>query len=154
MINNIFNRFVKTVLGLLSYHIFPSSLRVFFLRLRGVQIGSNTFIGLHVTIDNLCPKLISIGNNCGIASGVVILAHKRNIAEYSIDKGYSDYPFVTQGVTINDNVQIGVNSIILPGVIIGRGTIIGAGSVVTRDIPSSCIAAGVPAKILKTLNDD
>lgn len=52
-------------------------------------------------------------------------------------------------VTIEDYAWIGMNTIILKGVTIGKGAIIGAGSVVTKDIPPNCIAAGVPAKVIK-----
>lgn len=54
-------------------------------------------------------------------------------------------------IIIEDNVLIGARSIILKGVTIGARSIIGAGSVVTRDIPSDCIAAGNPCKVLKSL---
>lgn len=54
-------------------------------------------------------------------------------------------------VTIGDDVWIGANCIILKGVTIGARSVIGAGSIVTRDIPSDCIAAGTPAKVIKSL---
>ena len=52
---------------------------------------------------------------------------------------------------IGDNVWIGGGAIVLPGVTIGNNAIIGAGSVVTRDIPADTVAAGNPARVLKTL---
>ncbi len=55
-------------------------------------------------------------------------------------------------VRLEDNVFVGAGSIILPGVRIGKNTIIGAGSLVNKDVPSNCIAAGNPIKIIKQLN--
>lgn len=146
-------RFFNIILGLLAYNLFPSKLRVFFLRLMGVSIGDNTFVGSHVTLDSSYPRKIVIGNNCGIATGTIILAHRRDVTEYSGDKGYNDYPFKVMDVVINDNVQIGTNSTILPGVVIGKGSIVGAGSVVTKNIPQYSLAVGVPAKVIKTFKD-
>ncbi|CUH97396.1 hypothetical protein P22_3524 [Propionispora sp. 2/2-37] len=54
-------------------------------------------------------------------------------------------------VAIKDNVWIGGGAIILPGVTIGKNSVIGAGSVVTRDIPADCIAAGNPCRVMKRL---
>lgn len=57
-----------------------------------------------------------------------------------------------QPVTLEDGVWVGARVIILPGVTIGQGAIIGAGSVVTRDVPARTIAAGNPARIIRTLD--
>ncbi|MBI9032100.1 acyltransferase [bacterium] len=151
--NPIIVRFFQVILGLLSYNVFPSKVRIFLFRLMGVKIGKNTFIGVHVTIDSSYPKHVIIGNNCGIATGTVILAHRRDVSEYSINKGYNDYPFKVMDVVINDNVQIGTNTTILPGIVIGNGSIIGAGSVVTKDVPPHSLAVGLPAKVIKTFKD-
>lgn len=53
------------------------------------------------------------------------------------------------GITLGDDVWIGANSVILPGVTIGRGAVIGAGAVVTKDIPEYAIAVGNPARVIK-----
>jgi acetyltransferase-like isoleucine patch superfamily enzyme len=52
-------------------------------------------------------------------------------------------------VRVNDWADVGTNAVVLPGVTVGRGAIVGAGAVVTEDVPPFCVAAGVPAKILK-----
>ena len=57
-------------------------------------------------------------------------------------------------VTVGDNVWIGGNSVICPGVHIGNNVVIGAGSVVTKDIPSGVIAAGNPAKVIREIGED
>ena len=56
-------------------------------------------------------------------------------------------------INIKDGAHIGIGSIIMPGVTIGRGAVIGAGSVVTKDVPDYSLALGVPARIVKTLGE-
>lgn len=91
-----------------------------------------------------------IGNYCAISYGV----------KFIIDDGKhysgctSSYPFEIRepnngGITIGNDVWIGMNSIILNGITIGNGVTIAAGSVVTRSIPDYCVIGGVPAKIIK-----
>lgn len=60
---------------------------------------------------------------------------------------------ITKPITIGDDVYIGNNVILLPGVNIGNNVIIGAGAVVSRDIPSNSVAVGVPAKVIKTADE-
>ena len=69
-----------------------------------------------------------------------------------LEKGYNAQKMLKKTVHINDNVWCGDRVIVLPGVTIGEGTIIGAGSIVTRDIPPYCIAAGNPARVIKKWN--
>ncbi|SUJ29323.1 Galactoside O-acetyltransferase [Sphingobacterium spiritivorum] len=57
-------------------------------------------------------------------------------------------------ITIGDNVWIGGNAVVNPGVTIGENTVIGAGSVVTRDIPANVIAAGNPCRVLRPITDE
>lgn len=130
---------------------FPVSLRIKLNRVRGIQIGENTFIGKYVYIDDNNPALVTIGNNVGIAMGVTILTHRRDVGNYSIEKGFNDYPFLELPVRIENNCQIGTNAILLPGVTIGKASIIGAGAVVNKDIPPYSLAVGVPAKVIKIL---
>jgi acetyltransferase-like isoleucine patch superfamily enzyme len=63
-----------------------------------------------------------------------------------------DCELVYKPIVIKDGAHIGIGAIIMPGVTIGKGAVIGAGSVVTRDIPDYCVAAGVPAKVIKNFN--
>lgn len=103
--------------------------------------------------------LIKIGDNCGF-SGCSIVANREvkigknvNVGADTIigdrDDHSNIYSSEPKPVIIDDNVWIGMHCIILKGVHIGENTIIGAGSVVTKDIPSNCIAAGVPCKVIK-----
>ncbi len=92
---------------------------------------------------NICTfEKIEIGNSVAISTNVIIW--DSDVHEIIP----SDKP-VTMPVHIGNNVWIGMNSTILKGVSIGDGAIIAAGSVVNKDIPSGCLAAGVPAKVIK-----
>ena len=110
-----------------------------------VIIGDHTRIGLHNTI--IGP--VTIGSHVNLAQGVVLTAldHNFNDPNHTID---------TQGVTtrpiiIDDDVWIGANVTVTSGVSIGAHSVIGAGSVVTHDIPAGSVAAGIPAKVMRTI---
>lgn len=112
-----------------------------------ISVGDNTRIN-GATIH--ARKMISIGQNCLIAANTSII--DSNGHELCLDNPEErihsyDQP---QAITIEDSVWIGLNSIILKGVTIGKGAVIGAGSIVTKDIPPYCLAAGNPVKIIKT----
>jgi acetyltransferase-like isoleucine patch superfamily enzyme len=91
-----------------------------------------------------CKKRISIGNGTIIAEGVII----RDCDEHCIST-LSGNGVETEPISIGNHVWIGQRAIILKGVTIGDGAIIGAGAVVTKDVPSNCIVAGNPARIIK-----
>ena len=110
-----------------------------------VIIGHHTRIGLHETI--IGP--VTIGNNCCTGQGTIITALIHNFDD-------TNKPINTQGVSvkpviIEDDVWIGANAVILPGVHIGQHCVIAAGAVVTKDVPDHSLVAGVPAKIIKQI---
>lgn len=116
--------------------------RIIVYKLKGYDIPFSTIIEGGCILDKLNPRGIHIGNNCLIAAGTVILSHdhcKRVEGEPLLADTY-----------IGNNCFVGIRSFILPGIKIGNEVIIGAMSVVTRDIPSNCIVAGNPAKIIRT----
>lgn len=117
-----------------------------------ISIGENTFINVNcMFIDN---NTITIGKNCLIAPYVQIYtATHPLIASERISKTESEGKYITQAkpVTIGDQVWIGGNSVILPGVNIGHNVTIGAGSVVNKDIPDNVLAVGNPCKVLRSL---
>jgi len=117
----------------------------------GVQIGDDCrLIGLTLSTFGSEPYLVSLGNHVTVTSGVGFLTHDGGV--WVFRKEHPDIDIVAP-ITVGNNVFIGINTIILPGVAIGNDCIIGAGSVVTRDISSCTVAAGVPAKQICSIND-
>ena len=110
-----------------------------------VIIGDHTRIGIHNTI--IGP--VTIGSHVNLAQGITVTALNHNFSES--DKRIDEQGVSTQQVVIGDDVWIGANAVILPGVTIGRHCVIAAGAVVTKDVPDGTIAAGVPAKIIKKI---
>lgn len=92
-------------------------------------------------IDTLFPKLITIGDDFTSAPGSIILAHDASTFKHC--KKYR-----AQKTTIGNNVFLGANAIVMPGINIGDNVIIGAGSIVTKDIPNNSVVAGNPARII------
>ena len=116
-----------------------------------IIIGDNCSIGSqsHITAIN---KIV-IGNNVLTGPRVLITDNSHGASiDTILDTPPSKRELVSNGpVTIEDNVWIGEGAMIMPNVTIGKGSIIAANSVVTKDIPAYCVAAGSPAKIIKTL---
>ncbi len=114
-----------------------------------IEVGENFYANYNLVVLD-CAK-VTIGDNVFIAPNVgiytaahPILASQRNIrgCEYAAP------------ITIGSNVWIGGGVQICPGVTIGDNTVIGAGSVVTKDIPSDVVAAGVPCKVIRNITLD
>lgn len=98
-----------------------------------------------------CHKKIAIDNNVKIGGNCIIIdTDAHNIDYITRRKPATDWG-VSSPIIIEDDVFIGMNCLILKGVTIGARSIIAAGSVVTKNIPSDCIAAGNPAKVIKHL---
>jgi len=92
---------------------------------------------------------VKIGDNAQIAPNVSIYTAGHPVHPDSRNSGY-EYGIA---ITIGDNVWIGGNTCILPGVTIGNNVVIGAGSVVTKNIPDNVIAAGNPCKIIREITE-
>lgn len=110
-----------------------------------VIIGDHTRIGLHNTI--IGP--VTIGSNVNLAQGITITALNHNFSE--TNKRIDEQGISTNAVTIDDDVWIGANTVILPGVKIGNHCVVAAGAVVTKDVPPHSLVAGVPAKVIKQI---
>ncbi|WP_350016677.1 acyltransferase [Rhodanobacter sp. IGA1.0] len=95
------------------------------------------------------PFLVTIGKRVTVTSGVQFITHDGSTWLIRDVKGRR---FRFAPISIGDDVFVGVNSIILPGVRIGSRCIIGAGSVVTRSVPEGSVAVGVPAKVIGTFD--
>lgn len=112
-------------------------------------IGNNVSCNFYCHIG--CINKIVIGNDVTLGSHVLIEDHSHGTPN-DIDTPVMKRPLHSKGpIIIEDNVWIGENACILANVIIGKGSIIGANAVVTHNIPPYSIAAGVPAKVIKTL---
>lgn len=110
-----------------------------------VVIGDHTRIGIHNTI--IGP--VTIGNHVNLAQGITVTALNHNFDDTT--KRIDEQGIATKPVVISDDVWIGANAVILPGVIIGRHAVVAAGAVVTKDVPDNTIVGGVPATIIKKL---
>ena len=119
-----------------------------FLNPECLEIGANTSISSFTTIFSAFG--VKIGDNCLISSnvGVSSINHIQN----SLNRAIDDDPSFSKPVTIGNNVWIGMNACILPGVTIGDNSIVGSGSVVTKNIPANEIWAGNPARFIKKLD--
>lgn len=113
-----------------------------------IEVGKNFFANYNCTIIDVAK--VKIGNNCQFAPNVSIYTAGHPIHPVSRNSLY-EYGI---SVTIGDNVWIGGNTVILPGVHIGSNTVIGAGSVVTKDIPDWVVAAGNPCRVVKQITEE
>lgn len=116
---------------------------VAFARKSGALVGNNCRI--YTRYFGSEPFLISIGNNVTITKGVSFITHDGSLILFEDEKGRR---YKYQRISIGDNVFVGVNSIIMPGVKIENNVIVAAGTVVTKSIPEGVIVAGVPARII------
>ncbi len=126
--------------------MFYGDLPTWYYRKRGMKVGIDFNRQSGTKFDPLHCYLIEIGNHVTIANYVQFLAHdhaaKLFAGHYKIGK-----------IVIGDYVFIGARTLILPNVRIGDHVLIAAGSVVTRDIPANCVAAGVPARVISTIEE-
>ena len=113
-----------------------------------IEVGNNFFANYNLTI--LDVGKVTIGENAQIAPNVSIYTAGHPIHPESRNSGY-EYGIP---VTIGDNVWIGGNAVILPGVTIGNNVVIGAGSIVAKDIPDNVIATGNPCRIIREITDE
>ena len=113
---------------------------------KNISIGDNCYVNFNVTM--LDDGKIVIGDNVLIGPNVTIstVSHPLDVEDRIKNL------LIIKKVIIEDNVWIGANSVILPGITIGENSVIGAGSVVTKDIPANVVAFGNPCKIVRNLN--
>lgn len=104
-----------------------------------MEVGEKTAFALMVMPDIMFPEKIKVGSNCIIGYNTTILAHEYLIEEYRLGE-----------VVIGDDVMIGANSTILPGVVIGDGAIVSAGTLVHKDVPAGSFVGGNPMRIIYT----
>ena len=110
-----------------------------------VVIGDHTRIGIHSTV--IGP--VCIGSHVNLAQGITVTALNHNFADP--EKRIDEQGVSTRPVVIGDDVWIGANAVVLPGVTIGSHCVVAAGAVVTKDVPDNTLVGGVPAKVIKQL---
>lgn len=113
-----------------------------------IEIGENFYCNYNCVILD-CAK-VTIGSNVLLAPNVGIYTAGHPV-HYELRNAEYEYAFP---ITIGDNVWIGANTVINPGVTIGDNCVIGSGSVVTKDIPANYIAAGNPCKVIREITDE
>lgn len=117
----------------------------------GVRLGTNVhFYGMKPNMFSTEPWLITIGNNVYITADCCFITHDGGTL--ILRKEVPDLE-LTAPITIGNDVYIGLRTLVMPGVNIGNRVIIAAGSIVTKDIPDNSVAAGVPARVIKSVDD-
>lgn len=110
-----------------------------------MRIGNRSWIGQQCFFHSAGD--ITIGDDVGVGPAVKILTSNHTEVGRSVPIVHA--PIERAPVVVEDNVDIGIGAILLPGVRVGRGAQVGAGAVVTHDVPSFAVVAGVPAKVLR-----
>lgn len=113
-----------------------------------IEVGKNFFANYNCTLLDVAK--IKIGDNCQMAPNVAIYTAGHPVHPMSRNSAYE----YGKEVSIGDNVWLGGNTVVCPGVHIGSNVVIGAGSVVTKDIPDWSIAAGNPCKVIRKITDE
>ena len=112
-----------------------------------IKVGKNLFANYNCTIIDVAP--VTIGDYCQMAPNVAIYTAGHPIYPTTRNSSWE----YGKAVTIGDNVWLGGNTVVCPGVHIGSNTVIGAGSVVTKDIPDWVIAAGNPCRVIRKITE-
>lgn len=126
--------------------------RKIFFKLTNIEIGRDTVINPNFVVSDGYNRLLSIGDRVAISPNVTIVCESApNNSDIQKIQYVKEKLICRRQVVIEDDVWIGSNTVILPGVNVGKGSIVGAGSVVSKDVPPFCIVAGVPAKVIRSL---
>ena len=142
---------IKKIMKKIVWNIITDKKRIEILRKRGVKIGDKTYIEKNVVFGSE-PYLISIGDNVRITSNVKFITHDGGMW-VARNLGILENADKFGKINIGNNVNIGWNVILMPGVNVGSNCIIGAGAIVTKDIPNNSVAAGVPARVISSINE-
>jgi maltose O-acetyltransferase len=118
--------------------------KVIFYNLSESEIGDHSGIGMYSYVGT-----VKIGRDVMIGEELIAISRNHEFSSTEIPMRLQGFQ-KDQPITIEDDVWVGTRVTILPGVTVGKGSIIGAGAVVTKDVPPYCIAAGNPAKIIRS----
>lgn len=128
--------------------------RLDFLRNSGAKIGDGTRLNCSPGAFGTEPYLIEVGENCLFAADIRFITHDGGVKVLNT-LGYFDGARMDRiaPIKVGNNVYIGTGAYVMQGVTIGNNCIIGACAVVTHDIPDNSVAVGVPAKVIKTIDE-
>jgi len=129
----------------------PISSSARFANPENISIGDRSNINRNCMIWAGEKSKIVIGKDCLTGPGVTIIASRYNVKGKNLIRSY---PADERDIIIGNDVWLGANVVVLPGVKIGDGAIVGAGSVVTKDVESYTVVTGIPARELKKRQDD
>ena len=136
------------------YYNSSNELRIRYLINEGAKIGEGTRLNCNIDSFGSEPYLVSIGKNCLFAGDINFITHDGGIKVLNSLNYFNGARMDNIApIKIGDNVYIGFGACIMPGVTIGDNVIIGAGAIVTRDINDNSVAVGIPAKVIKTIDE-
>lgn len=115
---------------------------------KNIHVGDNFLANYNVTILDIAPVTIGDYVMIGPNTSIITVGHPLS------PLGRRRHLGQAKSVTIGRDVWIGANCTILPGVTVGNNVVIAAGAVVTKDVPDNCVVGGVPAKVIKQLEND
>lgn len=142
-IRKIYRKLYAMIVGKLSPVKYAQKIGVNFKDPSSVKLYGNTGWSTE-------PWLVTIGKNVHITNNVRFVGHDGGTLLF---RHLVPDLEITKPITVGDDVYIGNNVLIMPGVNIGNKVIIGAGAVVTRDIPDNSVAVGIPARVIKTADE-
>lgn len=124
-----------------------------FYRNKGITIGNHCVFRspMSTKIDTMRPSLVEIGDNVDMNKNFTIMAH--DFSHRVFLELYGEFLSSSGQVKIGNNIYFGTDVIVLKGVTIGDNCIIGAGSIVSKSIPSNSVAAGVPCRVICTIDE-
>lgn len=151
MINKLKRIYYKIAKVFMNDEKYAMTLAIDYAKMQGVKVGERCrFFSTQFSTEQY---LISIGNHVTIASGVYFITHDGGVwVIRDLGENYKNCNLVGK-IEIEDNVFIGMNALIMPGVRIGKNSIVAAGSVVTKSFPEGSVIAGVPAKRIKSIDE-
>jgi acetyltransferase-like isoleucine patch superfamily enzyme len=116
-----------------------------------VHLGEGCFLNLGVMVASM--ELVELGDHCMLANGCLVTDADHRFDD--LTRPITWQGFTTKGPTrLGDNVWLGANVVVTSGVTIGERCVVGANSVVTRDLPPRSVAAGAPARVLRTIAEE
>lgn len=132
--------------------LFPR-LRPSIWKLCGVKMGKDINIGWEVFLDVMYAKYLIVEDDVWFANRSIVFCHRRDMTKYYKGTRYKECTQIPRQTIIKKGACISIGAIIMPGVTIGEGAVVGAGALVTKDVPAWSLVAGVPAKVIRMLDE-